>query len=136
MIIRDIKMIDSDDLDDLIQETYNKPYCFQQQDGCKSRGTHTITVSKEDYNEDDDDYPDNIPFLINGEEMGVKFKTWLNTTPEDINKNNPESYPKSYPGANNLFWERNFYPDIQHIVNDLCNKGLLEAGEYTINIDW
>lgn len=36
----------------------------------------------------------------------------------------------------NLFWERNFYPDIHVIANDLCKKGLLLAGEYDIKIDW
>ena len=38
--------------------------------------------------------------------------------------------------AIDLWWERNFYPNIQMVANDLHSKGLLEAGEYTINIDW
>jgi hypothetical protein len=35
-----------------------------------------------------------------------------------------------------MWWERNFYPDVQMIANDLHAKGLLDAGEYVINIDW
>ncbi len=36
----------------------------------------------------------------------------------------------------NLFCERNFYPDLHTIANDLYERGLIEAGEYVINIDW
>ena len=35
-----------------------------------------------------------------------------------------------------LWWKRNFYPDIEMVANDLHAKGLLEAGEYAIDIDW
>lgn len=123
------KLIEVSDWDKLVEETYGKPYSFQQQDGCKDRGIINITISKEEV---DDTYPDEIPFEINGEEMGVSFKTWLNTTKEDINNKNPESYP----GQNILFWERNFYPDLYVVANDMCKKGLIEAGDYSININW
>ena len=33
-------------------------------------------------------------------------------------------------------WERNFYPNIQAVANDLYKKGLLETGDYWIDIDW
>jgi hypothetical protein len=35
-----------------------------------------------------------------------------------------------------MWWERNFYPDIQIVANDLHSKDLLEAGTYIIEIDW
>jgi hypothetical protein len=35
-----------------------------------------------------------------------------------------------------MFWDRNFYPNVQMVANDLHKKGLLEAGEYSIRIDW
>lgn len=35
-----------------------------------------------------------------------------------------------------MWWVRNFYPDVNMVANDLYEKGLLEAGEYLINIDW
>lgn len=117
------KIITSYDLDDLIRETYGKPYCFQQQNGCKNRGTAYITVPVlNPFNYSND----LLDFQINGEEMGVSFKTWLNTTVEEVN----------YIHRNNLWWERNFYPNLDMIVNDLYEKGLIEAGDYLIEIDW
>lgn len=35
-----------------------------------------------------------------------------------------------------LFWKRNFYPCLQSVANDLHKKGLVESGEYLIEIDW
>ena len=123
------KVIDCSDWDDLVQKTYNKPYCFQQQDGCQSRGNITIDISKEEI---EDYYDLEIPFKINGNVMGVNFNTWLNTTVEEIN----EKHPESYKGQNILWWDRNFYPNLQIIANDMCRKGLIESGEYMIDIDW
>jgi len=129
MIYKLIKQIDCFDWDDLVMQTYNKPYCFQQQEDCQPRGSVSISIPAEDYEEE---MPATIPFKINGEKMGVKFETWLNTTVEDINAKNPESYS----GQNGLFWHRNFYPSLQAVANDLYKKGLIEAGDYEIKIDW
>lgn len=120
-------MIDSGELDELISKTYGRPFCFQQQDGCKGRGTHQITVPTE--------YPydfeaETIPEVINGDEEGVSFAAWL--------KRSPLEWSGKESGGNclDLFWERNFYPSLDMVVNDLHSKGLLPAGEYTVNIDW
>jgi hypothetical protein len=126
------KVIDCQDWDSLVQKTYGKPYNFQQQDGCQPRGIVRITIPSEYVDDYEEEMNDDIPFEINGDEMGVKFEKWLNTTPEDINKKNPERYK----GQNNLFWNRNFYPNLEVVANDLYKKGLVEAGDYTINIDW
>jgi hypothetical protein len=128
MKIKNIKMIDSSDWDDLVTKTYGKPYCFQQQDDCKSRGTENITVpcEPEDYEND------TIPEIVNGDKMGVSFKAWLERGPNQklTNKDDQESW------SLDLWWERNFYPHVSMIINDLHAKGLLEAGSYTIDIDW
>ena len=123
------KIIDSNDLDDLIRETYGKPYCFQQQDGCKNRGIEYITVPVIN-----PDYYTNtsLKFEINGNDMGVSFDTWLKTTVKEVN----ELHPEEYSGQNDLWWERNFYPYIDMIINDLYEKGLVEEGDYVIEIDW
>lgn len=123
------KVIEVSDWDELVQKTYNKPYNFQQQFGCQERGQHSLTVSdSDDYN--DDNWPESIPDIINGNEMGVRFKNWLERDPKEWNgKKGDENYL-------DLFWERNFYPDINMLANDLCKKGLIEPGEYVINIDW
>lgn len=127
---KNVKTIDNADWDNFVRETYGKPYCFQQQNGCQERGLFYITIPS-DFTEDDD-MNDSIPEIVNGNEMGVKFKVWLERDPNqklEIYKNTPE-------GGIILFWERNFYPDIYTVANDLHSKGLIEAGDYVINIDW
>lgn len=122
-------IIDVQDWDNLISQTYDKIYSYQQQDGCKERQTVTITVPVKD---PEDFKNTEIPFEVNGKEMGVSFQTWLNTSPEDTAKHfNPE-----FGWKNETFWDRNFYPHEDMIINDLYAKGLLEAGEYDIKIDW
>ncbi len=126
--VKNIKMIEVRDWDNLVKETYNRPYNFQQQDGCQDRGTHHITVPSPYSN--DHEMNDSVPEKTNGEEMGVKFDAWLARDPKA-----PVGDEKQDWGIE-LFWERNFYPDIHTVANDLFKKGLIEAGDYVINIDW
>jgi len=124
-----VKTITLQDWDEFVMSVYGKPYHLQQQDGCKGRGTEEITVPDEWA---DDHEATEIPFEVNGNEMGVSFETWLNTSPEDTAKHfNPD-----YEWENRLFWDRNFYPNVSMIANDLHSKGLIEPGEYVIVIDW
>ncbi len=139
--------IDVYDWDRLVIDTYNKTYCFQQQEGCQSRGIVSITIP---YEHDDEDMNDNIPEVINDEKhMGVKFNTWLKRDPnQPLNPSDEELKACSYYWGEdkvkwgsseshiNLFWERNFYPHIQAVANDLHKRGLIPAGEYDIKIDW
>lgn len=112
-----VTIIDVDEWDNLVMETYGKVYNLQQQDGCQDRKTVYLTIPDQAY-----DYQnDSIPEVVNGDKMGVSFKAWLERDPEH---------------GLSIFWERNFYPELQTVANDLYNKGLLEAGEYGINIDW
>jgi hypothetical protein len=97
------KVIDYQDLNKLVEETYGKPYNFQQQDGCKSRGVEHFTIPDEVYNDDE-----------------PSLEEWINTPFE----------------GSKLDWVRSFYPNAQDILNDLHTKGLIEAGDYTIEIDW
>jgi len=122
------KVIEVQDWDALVEETYGKTYSFQQQDDCKSRGQEHITVpcEPEDYEND------SISEVVNGEEMGVSFKAWLARDPEQ-KLSNPEDQDS---WSVRLWWERNFYPHVSMIINDLHSKGLIETGDYTINIDW
>jgi hypothetical protein len=101
------------------------PYNFQQQGGCKERQRVYLTVPSEEY-----DYKnDAIPEEVNGDEMGVSFKAWLARDP-----NQPLDTGDEW--ERELFWERNFYPDVSMVANDLHARGLLPAGEYTIDIVW
>ena len=68
MKIRVEKVIDVSDWDKLVIETYKRPYSFQQQDGCKDRGTFRFSVP----NEETDDYEnDSVPEIVNHNEMGL-----------------------------------------------------------------
>ncbi len=147
---KSVKVIDCFDWDELVQETYNKIYCFQQQNGCRDRGTYDLTIPCEW--DDEDDMNDEIPEIINGDKMGVKFEVWLKRDcKESLNPTDKELKSCNYYWGKtdedkekwkndtshiNLFWERNFYPDINTVANDLYRKGLIEAGEYVIDIDW
>lgn len=126
-MIKNVKMIEVSDWDKLVTETYGKPYNFQQQDGCQSRGIFHLTIPSE--YACDDEMNDEIPEIINGEIMGVKFKKWLERDP-----NQPVAGRTDY--GIGLWWDRNFYPDIHTVANDLHKRGLIEAGEYSIEIDW
>jgi hypothetical protein len=121
------QVIDVQDWDALVAATYGRPYSFQQQDGCKRRGKESLTVSLDDpvdYEED------TVPDKINGDEMGVSFKAWLSRDPKEWSgKEGDERFL-------DLFWGRNFYPTADSIAHDLCKRGLIEAGEYVIDIDW
>ena len=144
------KNIEVSDWDKLVIKTYKRHYSFQQQEGCKSRGIVKITVPS-DYSEDDEMH-ESISELINGEEMGVKFNVWLKRDAKaPLNPTNEELKSSNYYWGKNaeaeikykndinhikMFWERNFYPDVHEVINDLHKKGLLEAGKYNINIDW
>ena len=123
------KVIDSFDFDKLVQETYGRPYTFQQQDGCKERQNVGITVPvqhPEDYDND------TVPEVVNHSDMGVSFKAWLERDPKQklTNKGDRDDWSLG------LWWDRNFYPNVDMVLNDLHSKGLIEAGDYTINIDW
>lgn len=126
-----VNFINVSDWNQFVIETYGRPYDFQQQDDCRPRGTFSFTLPIRPcfYNDFEND---TIPEIVNGDEMGVSFKSWLSRSPEQF-LSNSENHSK---GDIILFWERNFYPEIMAIVDDLYKKGLIKDGEYVINIDW
>jgi hypothetical protein len=125
------KVIDGDDWDKLVMETYGRPYCLQQQDGCMERGQVYIQVPVKAY-----DHPnETVPEKTNHPKMGVSFAAWLARDPKQPLKSEDDGSGDS-EWVIKLWWERNFYPTVEMISNDLHKKGLLEAGEYYIDIDW
>lgn len=129
MKIKNVMMIEESDWNELVQKTYGRPYDFQQQEDCRDRGTYDLIVpcpNAEDYTTNE------VPEIVNHSEMGVSFAAWLARDPnKPLNDNNNcESWEIK------LWWERNFYPSIEMIANDLHAKGLLKEGKYIINIDW
>lgn len=126
-----VKMIECSDWDAFVTEAYGRPYDIQQQDGCRNRGIVDLTVPDPYADIDDEDMADSIPEVVNGPEMGVKFSSWLARDPLQPLSGRPEDAT-----GLSLWWERNFYPTLGKVANDLHSRGLLEAGEYVINIDW
>ena len=124
--MKQVTMIEVQEWDDLVENTYNRPYSFQQQDDCKDRGTHSLTVPDEPMDYEND----SVPETVNHPNMGVSFKAWLERDPKQPIPERSEDW------ALEMWWERNFYPTIDMIINDLYKKGLVEAGNYQINIDW
>lgn len=124
--IKTVKMIDCHEFSKFVAKTYGRPYNLQQQDGCKSRGTVSVYVPSECY-----DYPnDTVPEIVNHSDMGVSFGAWLARDPK-------QKLPDQSSSASlETWWERNFYPDLDMILNDLHSNGLIDAGEYTVDIDW
>ncbi len=120
------QMIEVQEWDSIVTKTYGKPYSFQQQDGCKSRGIFRITIP----DEAEDFERDTVPEIVNHEEMGVSFKAWMERDPKKLLEGDTGNHSLG------LWWERNFYPDVQMIANDLCKKGIIEKGNYIIEIDW
>ena len=119
-------VITEQDWDLVVQSTYGRPYCLQQQDGCHDRGNLYITIP----DTPDDFENDTVPEKVNHPDMGVSFKAWLARDPKAI-IGEPE-----YAWQTRMWWERNFYPRLQMVANDLHAKGLVKAGTYTIRIDW
>lgn len=123
------KVVDVRDWDALVEKTYGRPYSFQQQDGCKERQRVAITIPSEAYDFEND----TVPEEVNHDDMGVSFKAWLERDP-DQKLDTDDEWDREH--GLELWWERNFYPDVQMVANDLYEKGLIDAGNYTIDIDW
>jgi len=126
------KVVTVHDWDDLVTKTYGKPYSFQQQMGCQDRGIFHISIPSNDFAGDEPN--DSIPEVVNGDEMGVKFDVWLARDPKQSLKHEGKEEKEQW--MIDLWWDRNFYPDVQEVANDLHKKGLIDAGDYSIEINW
>lgn len=123
--IEKVNLIQDHNWSNFVSKVYNRPYNLQQQQGCMNRGIINLKVPDkyaEDYEDEMvSDYDDG---------MGVSFNTWLERDPKKTTEN------QEYDWQLTMWWERNFYPSLEIVANDLYKKGLIEAGDYIINIDW
>lgn len=115
-------IISVQDWDNLVSTHYGKVYSFQQQDDCRPRGLYWVGKWGEPFKND------TVPVEVNGVEMGVSLEAWTN---KDYNDH---FFNGGY--EENLFWERNFYPSEQEIIEDLFDKGLIPQKEFGIEVDW
>lgn len=124
------KTIEESEWSRFVSEVYKRPYSFQQQGGCMDRGIYTLIVPTDDL----DDCNNQTAEECCENDDGVAFIEWVNRDPElPVPSTDTLNRDKWYI---NLWWERNFYPNIDMVANDLYKKGLLEEGEYVIIIDW
>lgn len=128
--INTVQIISLQDWNKFVEEVYCRPYDFQQQDGCRKRGTYHLTVSESTEDKPYDFENDTVPEVVNGPKKGVSFKAWLARDPKLPLQHMTTSWDLG------IWWERNFYPSIEMVAVDLHQKGLLAAGKYIIVIDW
>ena len=121
------------DWDTFIKKVYGRPYSFQQQEGCQSRGVRPLSVPElSELPEDPNDWEQHEVFDPEKPEacMGVPFDTWIARDPKEPYKG------MEYDFQLEFWWKRNFYPHTDMLVQDLVKRGLLKPGEYLIRIDW
>lgn len=141
---RKVTYLDDNAWDEFVTEVYGKPYCLQQQNGCYPNGTtKSFTVDPKEVG-----VPANPDYWVNPRDYcfelkslyelsnsgrkarGVGIDAWLARDPK-------EPLPgQEYDHDLKFFWQRNFYPEFDDVVTDLIAKGLLEPGEYIIDISW
>jgi hypothetical protein len=92
------------------------------------RGTLCITVPDKAH----DYVSSTVTEEVNAEDMGVNFAAWLARDPKQ--KLSDPTAQRDY--CLDLWWSRNFYPDLQMVANDLYTKGLIGEGKHTILVDW
>jgi len=131
MKVSTIRMVYVDDFNQFVTETYGRPYNFQQQEDRREKELLWIEVPTE--KPVDEFAGKDIPKDYSTKEMRVDFDIWVARDPKEQIKCPPDREDRSWTLL--LWWERNFYPDINMILWDLYNRGLIESGEYYINMD-
>lgn len=93
-----------------VSELYGRPYNLQQQGDMLAQESAVALVvpELEDWNED------------------PSLEEWLAATP-------PVS---AADYIDTMRWERQFYPSLEAVANDLHARGLLDAGRYIIHVSW
>lgn len=124
--VRKENVISVQDWDKLVVETYGRPYSLQQQSGCMERQRIPITVPGDAFDYANDSITEDAEI----EEMGVSFAAWLARNPKKPVNGDKRKWIRD------MWWERNFYPDLETIANDLYKRKLLRRGSYVIEIDW
>jgi len=122
-----VKFVELRHWNEFVEQVYGRPYNLQQQDGCLPRGTISFTVPDGDCGHENDTIDE---FL--SDEGGVSLAGWLARDPTQF----IPTVKSDEEWRTKMWWERNFYPMLEEVATDMYTKGLLEQGEYVINIDW
>jgi hypothetical protein len=124
---QNVKLVNLDDWNNLVINTYNKPYAFQSQNKRNKISFFQIDVPLHFDNEEL--LPESIP--EGSSQYGVQFQSWLKRDPSQ-----PIGDDKNQWHID-IWWEQHFYPSIHTLANDLFKKGLIEEGTYIIKMkEW
>lgn len=115
-MFKTVKTINAEDWSLFIQKTYGRSYAISLQKEYVSKQIVKLSCPCE-------------PIDFKDDTNGASFKTWLERDPDKI-------LPNNSPFSTRLWWESNFYPHVSMIINDLHSKGLLEEGDFYIELDW
>lgn len=94
-----------------VTEHYGRPYNLQQQGDMLAQEASVRFTVPSPYAEDD---------------MPVSLADWIAATPPT----DPSDYREK------MRWERDYYPNLETVANDLHTKGLLDAGDYIMYAWW
>lgn len=104
-----VTLIDESEFSALVTKIYGRPYRFQQQGDMKCQDTiETFSVPSEEY----------------GGWTGPSLTEWQIAPPPDGDF------------KEELRWHRDFYPELEVVVNDLYARGLIAAGDYALHVWW
>ena len=109
MKVTKVNLIWESEFSQLVEDTYGRPYKLQQQ-GDMLHQESMVRLS--------------VP--------GEVFDHWQATTLE-------EWVAAEYPSPKfdyDFQWEREFYPQLEEVANDLHERGLLDEGEYVLHVWW
>lgn len=134
-----INMVDVTDWDGLVMKVYGRHYSLQQQNECYPQGTR-IPVEIDPDNDPGDEYAGRtVPFIVNGDEMGVDFEIWKSTDPASIvviDRYTREPVEKQYNSDVTLIYARNFYPSVDKLAYELYKLGHITETDFEIDCSW
>ena len=132
MKIEKLNVISDANWSRFVSETYGRPYWFSYQRWRDQgeKGLYRFTLPLEDIEEFDEHGECDVEDIPKPKWFGVKFEYWLERDPKKplVGQTKDEQLED--------WWENSFYPSHEVIANDLFNKGILEAGDYAIGVDW
>ncbi|MEU7631747.1 hypothetical protein AB0C34_17415 [Nocardia sp. NPDC049220] len=106
---RTVTLMGEGDFSRFISQVYGRPYQLQQQRECLSQNSL-------------------VEFTVPAEESecsGPSLAQWQATPP-----------PTRGDSREQVRWKREFFPQLEDVVNDLHTRGLLPAGEYALDVSW
>lgn len=116
---RQVTLIWEIEFSDLVRKIYGRPYQFQQQGDMM--GQDTI-------------YRFSVPATPLGDHwQAVPFQQWLDADPPTPATDGGFDRDRF---SEELRWDREFYPEVEDVINDLHRRGLIDEGEYAMHVWW